>query len=115
MSIKKPKLPPDTDSHHFYLEPVYDHYKKVKVIDRCEHCDHKIGEHFEERGVKLLRYEVKRAKKDIHYHMRKVMTDYYASQIKGYILDDHLINKLKTRPHKPTVDDLVPDSMKEDW
>lgn len=84
--MTKPPLPPETDTHYFYLEPVYDRYKKVKVIDRCECCDHKIGEHFEQRGVKLIKWKVKKAKKDIHYYLNKTMNDYYAPKIIDSIL-----------------------------
>jgi len=73
--MKKPILPKDTNTHYYYPEPVYDHYKKVKIIDRCECCGHKIGEHFEERGVKVIGWKIKKARKDMHYLMGKWMIE----------------------------------------
>lgn len=69
--MKKPELPKDTDTYYYHLEPVYDHYKKVKVIDRCECCDHKIGEHLEERGIKIIEWKIVKAKKDMMWAMRQ--------------------------------------------
>jgi hypothetical protein len=63
----KPTLPADTKDRHYYLVPVYHHYKQVKVIDRCCECDHKTGSHLEERGVKIIGWEVKWEKKDLFY------------------------------------------------
>lgn len=83
MKITKPELPPDTETHYFYHEPVYKRMKKVKVIDRCECCDHKTGEHYEERGVGLIAWKVVKKEKDITYHLRRLYEDrfmYYATQ-----------------------------------
>lgn len=84
--LKKPVLPDDTNTHYFYLEPVYDHYKKVKVIDRCECCNHKTGEHFEEKGIKVIDYKVNKAKKDSVYYLNKTMHRYYAPKVIESIL-----------------------------
>lgn len=70
--MKKPKLPKDTKNYYYYLEPIYDHYRDVKVIDRCQECNHKIGEHIEKRGVKVIGYKIVKAKKDWLYAMRKL-------------------------------------------
>jgi len=90
--MKKPELPKDTDDHHFYLLPVYDHYKKVKIIDRCECCNKKTGEHFEERGVKIVGYKVGSVKKDLNYHLERR----YAKRATGTIFEEPLlINRIK--------------------
>ncbi len=72
--MKKPKLPPETDHYYYYLNPIYDHYKIVKVIERCECCGHKTGVRLEYRGVKVIKWEVKRGVKDLAWHTNKFMT-----------------------------------------
>lgn len=69
--MKEPKLPPDTEQYYYSAEAIYDHYKTVKVIDRCECCNHKIGEHTFEKGVKIIGWKVKRYKKDVWWSINK--------------------------------------------
>lgn len=89
--MRKPKLPPDTDKHYFYLVPVYDHHKDVKVIDHCEECGHKTGSHTEKRGVKIVRWEVSRGDKDLLWHSNKLMMKRMADNM---FEGNSIVNKL---------------------
>lgn len=92
--MKKPELPPETEHYYYSLEPVYDHYKTVKVIDRCDCCGHKTGEHTYEKGVKIIGWEVVKNKKDIQYHMMKAMYPIVEKQIfEESVLLTHLKGK----------------------
>jgi len=71
--MKKPTLPPETDAHYYTIEPVYDHYKTVRVADYCEHCSQKTGYHEEQRGVKIVGYKVNKNKKDVNWHTQQFM------------------------------------------
>lgn len=97
--MKKPELPKNTDSYYYQLEPVYDHYKKVRVIDRCECCDHKTGEHLEKRGVKVVGWKVKKYKKDWLWTMGR----FYEKQIEDFILSPN-----------PLVESFMKDGQ-DDW
>ena len=91
--IQKPELPKDTDTHYFYHSPIYDHYKKVKVIERCECCDHKTGEHFEKRGVKVIKWEIKKGKKDMQYHLNQMWYEQMMRRVKVPSLLDNIKGK----------------------
>lgn len=79
--IKKPKLPKETDSHYYTLEPIYDHYKTVRVANYCECCGQKTGYHKEQRGVKIVLYKIHKHKKDAWYYTEQLMLKQIADNI----------------------------------
>ncbi len=87
--VKAPKLPEDTKTHYFVAEPIFDHYREVTVIDRCECCDHKTGSHKEKRGVKITGYKVKKYKKDALYYMRKMMEERFLASANFFLGMDY--------------------------
>lgn len=81
MKPERPKQIPPTKHYYFTWEPVYERYREVKVIDRCDCCDHKIGSHIEKRGVKLIGWKSVRRKKNMFYGLNKVMEEKILDQI----------------------------------
>ena len=60
------------------------------MLDRCDECGHKTGEHFEDRGVHILRYEIKKLKKDIYWTLSKMYEKRLMEEIsRPSILEKH--------------------------
>lgn len=72
MKVLVPDIPQETKDFYFTREPIYDHYKTVKVKDYCDCCGHYTGFHEEQRGVKLLGYNIIKKKKDTSYLINKL-------------------------------------------
>ena len=76
MKIVKPELPPETKNHYFTIEPIFDHYKEIKVKQYCEECNHYTGFYLKKHGVKIIGYTVNKHIKDIAYVHNKIMESY---------------------------------------
>lgn len=71
---KYPKSPyKETKCYYWEWVAVYDRYEKVFVPSYCESCGQQDGGYWDEVGVNIIRYDLKKFKKDTFYLMGKAM------------------------------------------
>ncbi|HEX9059128.1 MAG TPA: hypothetical protein VF941_03020 [Clostridia bacterium] len=111
------------ETKHYYWEkvPVYEKYVDKENTSYCEDCGQPTGTYITQEGVNILRYEVKKRKKDWGYALAKSFDKYILPRMVENIMAPSIFDRWKggklTVPKikKKTFNPAFPENPSEDW
>ena len=112
----------ETKSYYWEKVPVYEKYVDNENTSYCEECGQPTGTYITQEGVNILRYEIKKRKKDHWWAMNKAMEKYLIPKMVEEIMAPTLFDrfmkggKIKVPTiKKKTFNPAFPENPSEDW